>query len=217
MIDTVTMLDLLRTHLLWEDETVGDVTEWPDGWRVRTSAREYTIGPETEWRIVAEPWVEELLMAVREDIRIIGGGARSTDGLLRLTDGSTVYLNDAAAVAELGRRLLDGMDPVAYAEILVEFHPWTAARRAPLVDPQDLRRRYDRQDLPLVAVPALVLTSGGAELVFSSYRQYALGLGGELLLDIVEWRVVVPADGPATWTNRTTIEGLPALAPLPRA
>ena len=211
------ILDLIRRHVLWEGEGVERVREWPDGLALTTRFRHFVAGSEPEdWVVSREEWVDDVVIATRDDLIIHGQSERF--GFLLLADGGDIYINDPAAVAELGRRLADGMDPVGYAQLLVQFHPYSSAVRAVVTEPDELRRRFGREDLPDVEPPRTRQTPDGLTLTFSSSTQHARPIVGSLL-DLMEWTVTVPPGQPAQWESRLATEGirLEPLGPRPDA
>ncbi len=195
------ILDLMQRHVLWDGEGVERVRNWPDGVALTTPLRHFVAGSEPDrWLVSREEWVDDVVVSTRDDLIIEGQAERF--GFLLLTGGRDVYVNDPAATAELGGRLADGMDPVAYAQILVQFHPYSSAMRAVLTESDDLRRRFGREDLPDVQPPRIGQTAEGLTLTFSSSTQYVRMLGGAPLLDLTEWTVKVPTGEVAQWESR---------------
>ena len=99
------------------------------------------------------------------------------------------------------------MDPVGYAEILVQFHPYSSAVRGVVTGSGELRLRFGRDDLPEVEPPRARRTSEGLTVTFSSYARYR-PTGGSPLLDLTEWTVEVPTGEPARWQTRLRSEGI---------
>jgi len=200
------IVELIVRHVLQDGEQVARVKNWPDGVAVTTTVlRHFVAGSEQAWTISREPWVDDVVIAERDDLIVEGQPQRF--GFLLLDDGTDIYLNDPAAVAELGRRLPDGMDPSGYAEILVAFHPYTSAYCAVLTEPDELRRVLGRPDLPDVDPIQVQQAPHGLTLTFSSFAQYRL-VGPQELIDVLAWTVDVPAGEPARWTSRPTATGL---------
>jgi hypothetical protein len=201
------IVELIARHVLQEGEQVDRVKNWPDGVAVTTTVlRHLVAGSEpAAWTISREPWVADIVIAERDDLIVEGQAQRF--GFLLLDDGSEVYLNDAAAVSELGRRLSDGMDPSGYAEILVAFHPYTSAYCSVLTEPDDLRRVLGRPDLPDVDPIRIEPAPDGVSLTFSSFARYRL-VGPQELLDLLAWTVDVPAGEPARWSSSPIVTGL---------
>ncbi|HEX3816498.1 MAG TPA: hypothetical protein VHX59_26955 [Mycobacteriales bacterium] len=207
MTSNETILELLQRHVTQDGEQTVRVKHWPDGVALTTNLRHFVAGPEpADWSVSAEQWADDVVIAIRDDIIIEGEPERF--GFLLLAGGGDVYLNDRAAVAELGRRLADGMNPLAYAEILVGFHPYSSATRAVVPEPDGLRRAFDRNDLPDVAALQLRQEPEGATLTFSSYARYSRTPAGAPLLDLTEWTVTVPFGEQAQWEARRTVEGI---------
>ena len=202
-----TIVELLKRYVLQDAEQVVRIKNWPDGIALTTNLRHLVAGPEAaDWSISAEAWVDDVVIAIRDDLLVEGQPERF--GFLMLADGTHVYVNDPAAVAELGRRLVNGMDPVGYAQILVAFHPYSSAYRTVLAESDGLRRVLGQPELPDVEPIRLERTPDGLTLMFSSFARY-VPPGGLALLDLFEWRVTVPAGKPAGWSSRATATGLP--------
>jgi hypothetical protein len=202
-----TIIELLQRYVVREGEQTVRVKHWPDGIALTTELRHFVAGPEpADWSISAEPWADDVVIAIRDDIIIEGEPERF--GFLLLAGGGDVYLNDAGAVAELGRRLADGMNPVGYAEILVGFHPYSSAKRAVVPEPDGLRSTFNRPDLPEVAPLQMRNDSQGIALSFTSYARYSRTPAGAQLLDLTEWTVTVPPGEQARWESRRAVEGL---------
>ena len=200
------ILELVQRHVLWDGEEVQRVREWPDGLALATSFRHFAGGPEPDaWAVSREAWVRDVVVVTRDDLAVEGQPERF--GFLVLGSGDDVFLNDPAAVAELGGRLADGMEPAGYAELLVQFHPYSSAVRGVVTSPGELRLRFGRDHLPDAEPPRVRRTSAGLDLTFSSYARYR-GIGGSALLDVLEWTVEVPAGEPARWSTRPVAEGL---------
>lgn len=207
MTSNAVILDLMKRHVLWDDEEVERVREWPDGLALTTRLRHFVAGSEPDdWLVSREDWVDDVVIATRDDLIIEGQPERF--GFLLLSGGGDVYLNDEAAVAELGRRLADGIDPVAYAEILVQLHPYSSAVRAVLTESDQLRRQFGQDDLPDVEPPRTERTPEGLALTFCSSCRYFRLIGGSPLLDLTEWTVTVPVGEPARWKSHLAVEGL---------
>ena len=201
------IVELIARHVLQEGEQVVRVKNWPDGVAVTTTVLRHLVAgsEQAAWTISREPWVDDVVIAERDDLIVEGQPQRF--GFLLLDDGTDIYLNDPAAVSELGRRLPDEMDPSGYAEILVAFHPHTSAHCAVLTESDELRRDLGRPDLPDVDPIRLQQAPDGVRLTFSSFARYRL-VGPQELLDLLAWTVDVPAGEPARWTSRPTVTGL---------
>lgn len=201
------IVELIERHVLQEGEQVSGVKNWPDGVAVATTVLRHLVAgsEQAAWTISREPWVDDVVIAERDDLIVEGRSQRF--GFLLLDDDADIYLNDPAAVSELGRRLTDGMDPSGYAEILVAFHPYTSAYCAVLTESDELRRVLGRPDLPDVDAIRLQRTPDGVRLTFSSFARYRL-VGAQELLDLLAWTVDVPTGEPARWTSRPTVTGL---------
>jgi len=201
------LIELVCRHVFFDREELTESTLWPDGCMLHTSARDFLVAPADGWLITGEPWVEALIVATRQDLEV--EGLPETDGILLLADGGSIHLNDAGAVAELGRRVGRDLAPEAFAEILVQWHPPSAAAQFLLRDPGHARRAFDRPDLPEFAGPVFGQTGDRFTGTFHSARQHAGAVGGALVLDVLAWTVTVPAGAPASWDRRPVLEGVP--------
>jgi hypothetical protein len=201
------IVELIAEHVLQQGEQVVRVKNWPDGVAVTTTAHRHLVAgsEQAAWTISREPWVDDVVIAERDDLIVEGQPQRF--GFLLLDDGADICLNDPAAVSELGRRLTDGMDPLGYAEILVAFHPYTSAHSTVLAESDGLRRVLGRPDLPDVDPIRLDEAPDGRRLTFSSVARYRL-VGPQELLDVLAWTVDVPAGEPARWSSRPTMTGV---------
>jgi hypothetical protein len=201
------IVDLLKRHVLWDDEPVTRVRDWPDGVAVTTQYRHFIAATtaQAEWLAGAEEWVDDVVVATRDDL--VMTGQRERFAFLLLADGNEIYLNDKEAIGRLGRRLASGMDPAGYAEILVQLHPYSSAHRELLTTPDHLRRRYRQQDLPIAKPPSVREEPDGLRLTFTSSSQYRRP-GGWPLLDLHEWSVHIPTDGPVSWVSEVIGTGL---------
>ena len=184
MTSNAAILDLVRRHVLWAGEEVEHVRDWPDGLALTTSFRHLAGGPEPDaWAVGRAPWVLDVVVLTRDDLAVEGVPERY--GFLLLADGTDVALHDPAAVTELGRRLLEDLDPLAYAEILVQFHPHSSAERGVETDRPPWSRR----------------TPDGLTVGFRSVARHRSARGATLT-DRTEWTVEVPVGGPARWSTR---------------
>ena len=197
------IIELLRRHVLRPDEQVERVRHWPDGLAMTTSTgRHLVAGSEAaNWLVSSEAWIDDVVIADRDDL-IVNDGATPAErhGFLMLADGGDIYVNDPVAVGELGRRLPDGLNPTAFAELLVEFQPYTSAVCKVLSEPAELRQLIGHDDIPNIEPPRLAPNSSGLVLTFSSICRYRWPAEGPLL-DVMAWTVVVPSGEAARWTS----------------
>jgi hypothetical protein len=200
------MVELIRSHVLREAEQVVWVENRPDGISLATDRRHFVAGSASpEWSVSNEDWVDDVVIAIRDDVIVHGQAERFA--FLVLSDGDCVYINDREAVADLGRRLVDGMDPVAYAQLLVAFHPYSSALGGVLTEADGLRRAFGQPDLPDVEPLRWQRAPDGLTLTFSSFVRYVRP-GESPMVDVLEWQVEVPPGQPARWTARNTETGL---------
>jgi hypothetical protein len=200
------IVELLRRHVLQDGEQIMQVSEQADGLALATDRRHFVVGAQTaDWTVGSETWVDDVVIATLDDPAADGEPERF--GFLLLGDGGEVYLNDKAAVGNLGRRLADGMDPTGYAEILVAFHSSGSAVRAVLDEPDALRRAAGQSELPDVEPMRLRRSMVGLLVTFSSFARYPSPEGAPLL-DVLEWTVGVPDGEAARWASRVVGTGL---------
>jgi hypothetical protein len=87
-------------------------------------------------------------------------------------------------------------------EGIERFHPYSSATRAALTEPDELRRQFGRDELPVVEPFRLHWTPDGLALTFSSSIRYRQPTAGQLL-DVMKWRVTSritsPPGGPHGW------------------
>jgi hypothetical protein len=199
---------LLGRHILWPEESLEAVHDLGDG----------TIGVETRWRQFAvesqrDEWavgwaddIADVIVATRLDLLIHGQPERFA--VVVLADGTEVYANEPSALAAFGSRVPDRLDPSAFAELLVQLHPYSSATRAVLVETDALRYGYGRADLPDVDPLRVETTPDGVQLRFCSSIAYRTPLAGPRL-DVAAWTVTVPADAPASWETHLIHERIP--------
>lgn len=211
VLDDALLLELYAHHVLRPGEQVDRVTRWPGrvGALVRTTAgRADLVAPSAGLRLREAPWVDEVVVA--EPMGDCASGRGGERAFVVFHDGRSLSLSDPGAVAYLAGALHSGLDPVAYAEVLVRWHPWSAARRGLVLHPGELREQAGRRDLPDLPPPVVETTETGRRLRFSSWSRYARVPGGRPHLDAVTWAVDVPYEGLARWTRSLVLEGVPA-------
>jgi hypothetical protein len=210
VVDNEQMLDAVRHHVLHASERIENVHEWPgqSGLVVYTSSRDFAVALDRRMLISRAEWVAGLVVATREDVET--EGLPETYGVLLLTDGSAIDLSDERAVSEIGRRVGSDLDPVAFAEILVAWHPWATAVTAVILERGQVQRALGRSDLPTFEPPMLSPIDGGLVLTFFSSMLHSRELGGKTRLTVYEWTVLVPTGGEARWERRAVLDGVPA-------
>jgi len=214
-LDDALLLDLCARHVLRPGEHPAHVTRWPgrEGLLLRTTAaRAFLVLPSADLRLRSAPWVAEVVVA--EPLDGCTGGA-SERGFAVFTDGRSMSLNDPGAVAFLAGALHHGLDPLAYAEILLRWHPWTAADRGLVLHPGELRRQAARPDLPDLALPVLQAHRTGRRLHFASWSRHAQVPGGRPRVDAFAWTVDVPYEGRTRWTRSVVLAGVRVGDPAP--
>ncbi len=213
MTPNTVVIDLIKRHVLWAQEQIEDVQERPDGVVVRTGLRHFTAGSKpADWTVSRHDWVADVLIATRDDL-IIHGQPERFGFLIPVSvsgEGEPIFLNDIDQLAQLGRRLPESLDALAYAELVVQFHRYTSAIQKVLTEPEELRRRFDLPDLPACAVQQ---GAGATVLRFASSLEYRRPVLGRML-DIAQWTVTVPAGASARWESELIAQRIPIDDPL---
>ncbi|GIH16556.1 hypothetical protein Raf01_47280 [Rugosimonospora africana] len=206
--DADRVVEAVRRFVLDPSEDVQRRRDEVDSVTLRTARLSYEIRP-APWSVAAAPWV-------RDAVRVLADSGNAsylpTFGLLLLSDGDVVFLNDVAAMRQLGRRLGDGLDPVAYAELLAELHYSRGQRDEPVARPsapgrliRDPRAFLDRYPFVDPALPRAPEAGddgrGGTVITFQSFIRY-LRVEVGTAIDVYGFTVTAPRGGPATWSVR---------------
>jgi hypothetical protein len=202
-------VELFQQHLMYDDERVQNAFTAPGGREllVQTTGGEFTLRVIPSFlRIGAAGWVRSLLVVEHDHIRAAG---RPQDDVLAVgSDGSVLHLNSEPVAAELGKRLYDDLDPAAYAEILVKYHPWSSAWCDVITEPDRVRREWGYPEIPDVAVPRVIRQGTGLRLSFHSSGIYQHGVAAARMLKINSWTVDVWRDQPARWQSSTLVRDI---------
>ena len=210
--DADRVVEAVRHYVLDPSEPVQRRWDEPGSVTVQTRRFHYQIRPAT-WSIASEPWVADAL-------RVLADSGRSdylpTFGLLFARGADAIFLNDVAAMGELGSRLGEGLDPIAYAELLAELHYPLHQRDEPVVrpsspgylirDPQKFLDQYPTLDATLPRPPTVRDDGGQRVIGFRSYVRYLLDYGSAI--DVYDWRVTAPHGRPATWSHEAVAQRL---------
>jgi hypothetical protein len=108
----------LERYVLGDGDRVQSSQPVPDGLHVRSQWSSLRVRP-AEWSVVHARWVRVGYRVVEDTL--IHGAPMLMHGLLFDRDGQVWHLNDLEVLRRLGRGLGDGVEPVAYAEVLAEF------------------------------------------------------------------------------------------------
>jgi hypothetical protein len=209
-VDPDLAVQLIRRHLLGSGEEITAVR--PDGGYVFVQAgrTSFDVEDATErFGLAGVPWVRGL-WTVEPGLNIAGG--RRLHGFLVPVSGAPVFLEDAAALADLGAHLVDRsepLDPWVFADLLAQFQPVQATPKIVVDDPERLRARLRGAPLPPLEPPVLDRTpAGGIRFEFTSalLGSAKYGYNGYGLL---RWAVAVPPGGPASWTSKAIAEDIP--------
>ncbi|WP_067564092.1 hypothetical protein [Nocardia acidivorans] len=153
------------------------------------------------WRLVThEPWVAVM---VRVNMSTPYADRVGETAFLHTTSGEWFRLRDTGDVARLGQRLVGGrIDPAAYAEILGQWHPYSALKHGAVLCPGELRTTFGNRRLPDFDLPTLVSDGEAATLTFYAYAVR----GEDLRIDLYRYAVTASATDPAIW-NREWLAG----------
>jgi hypothetical protein len=160
------LLDAFTSHVLEEGDRVTGFEPWECGRTalVRTRWRRYTVEVRADWLLIGrEPWVDAVLVATRMDQDLCAPPDAAV--LLVRADGGVVRLDDAGAVAELGRRVHADLDPVAYADVLARFHPASRDGGELIRASGHLWERFWRPALPGVEVKSRGVVFRGRRVI----------------------------------------------------
>jgi hypothetical protein len=198
---------LLSRHVLYDDEGIDQIESAEDRVTVSTRIRRFTVRSELgEWLVGRESWVSDFVVATRADLHVQGQPERF-GFLLPTNAGPEVYVNDVDAMAHLGTALPDSIDTLAYAELLVQFHPYTSAIATLLTQTDDLRQLFGLDGLPDVRPFEIERAAEGVTLTFSSCVRYRMPASFPQL-DVFDWRVTAGPGRPADWESAVVAEGL---------
>ncbi|MDI1461653.1 hypothetical protein QEZ54_11775 [Catellatospora sp. KI3] len=188
-------------------------------------------------RARSAPWLIAQSDCVTDAVRIhLSGDLPGSDqayGYVWLDDGRVVLLNEVAQFRELGRRLLRGLDPLAYAEILAELYSGRDIS-GPVVAPvfmpgagqagffiRDARQFHaEHPYLPagLVSSPDVqpYHTRAGHHLrmSFFAYELHMYEL--TTTISVYAWQLETVVGAPPAWT-RTTVASMVPVVRQPKA
>ncbi|MEV4812319.1 hypothetical protein [Micromonospora avicenniae] len=213
--------EAIQRYVLERTSTVDQI--WTDSESVTldTSTAMYWARP-ADWIVAGEKWVADAVrvVAARQPIFV-------THGLLLPLEGEPLHLNRPEVMAALGRRVGDGLSPLAYAELFGELYsgwkidgpvvrPFSATQTVPagwLVREADhFARVMVAPDAPPVAPPAFEQGTGGEwTLTFFTHNYYLLEI--DTAVDVYAWTVTGGPDRPANWERKTLAKRV--LLPLP--
>jgi hypothetical protein len=201
----------LERYVLLPEDHVESSRAFDDGFDVMTSFSVWYDVKPGEWLFARESWVQAAFRVV-EGVPSPGQPAR-TVGLVFERGGGLLHLNDVAVVRALGRRLGHTLDPLAYAEILAEFHsdietdrpvvtawaPGLTSRAGWLVtDPEVMATKFPWVDRALFAPPEVHRSGDELTIDFVSCHQ-AVGWMPPAV-SVVRWAVIGAPDRDPLWT-----------------
>ncbi|WP_158886822.1 hypothetical protein [Amycolatopsis anabasis] len=206
MVSADEVRELFDQHIAFGDEAVRRAVQTPGGEEltVETNQAEYVVRVRPKFlRLGSEPWIRTLVVAERTDRP--PAGAPETFVVAVQRDGQALPLYKKPVVATLGKRLHDGLDPVAYGEVLARYHPWTSAWVDVITVPRQLTREFGGTDLPAPPLPLLTASGEALRLTFHSREIHRTGSGGSRVLSIRSWEVRSWRDRPASWSSELVV------------
>jgi hypothetical protein len=203
-VDVDRMVAGLRRRVLDPDERIIQVSprSGPEA-LVRTDRRRLDVY-RPSWRLLREAWVADAVLVVWQG-SALPHAEDQIFGLVFERDDQEYLLSRAEDdLPELGRRLAadadsGGLDPVAFAEVLAQFHTELFLSGHLIDDPALLAERFPQ----ITGAPGLhpVRTQRENGLVTVEFQAYQMSPGDGPMLVLREWTVTASADRPATWTN----------------
>jgi hypothetical protein len=211
------VVEALRRYVLAPGEDVEKRWDMPESVALSTNRFGY-VADSADWSIRDEAWVDAA-------VRVVADGFMDnyviTYGLVSGRNGDVLFLNDVATMRELGRRLGEGLDPLAYAELLAELYstrqidgpvvlPFSATasfRSGWLIrDVEAFLREYPFVAAALVGAPRVSRADGVCRVEFCSHNYYLLEFGAAI--DIYRWVVTAPVGQAASWSREPAAECL---------
>ena len=203
--DADRVADAMRRFVLAPSEQVQRRWDVPGSVTLQTRRFAYEARP-AEWSIASEPWVADAVRVLADS-----GDASfmPTFGLLFTTDDDVLFLNSVETMQQVGQQLSNGLDPLAYAEVLAELHyPMAAEDRSVarpstpgylIRDPQAFTDQFPFVDPELPRSPQVNGDASEWMIAFRSYIRYLVVDYGSAL-DIYDWTVTAARGEPATWS-----------------
>lgn len=199
----------LRNHVLPADAPITKRTDWPDEVILRTPDRS-VVGSRAAWFVGREPWVRFAVRAVEDQAYITNTSV--THGFVFVQGSDDVlYLNDVATMRDLGGRVGQNLDPIAYAELLAELYSGPSID-GPSVRPTSItpehpagelvrnvkhfHHTYAFVDSALLAEPTVQMVGARLLLEFVSGHYYLTDFRA---MDLLRWRVTCGGGRPASW------------------
>ncbi|MEV6905851.1 hypothetical protein [Amycolatopsis sp. NPDC051071] len=203
-------VELFQKHLMYKDERVEKAFIGASGRELflSTNNGDFSLRLTPGFlRIGGAEWVRQLLVVTDESIQ--AAGRPQEEVLVICHDGSVLHVNAEPVAAELGRRLYDDdLDPAAFAEILVKFHPWSSAWCDVITEPDRVRKEWGYPEIPDVAVPRVSRQGTGLRLSFHSSGIYQHGRASARMLKISSWTANIWRDQPARWQSELVVRDI---------
>ncbi|MDG4772620.1 hypothetical protein [Solwaraspora sp. WMMD792] len=212
------VVEALRRHVFQPGEDVAKRFAEPERVTVLSTTQALYEAEPAGWRIGTAAWVDSAVRVARDSSL---ENFVATYGFVFSRDGGALFLNDAAAIRELGRGLGAGLDPLAYAELLAELYSGqriddpvvfsfaaTAGFRPGwlIADVEEFLRKHPSVDPSLVSPPRASQEGGVSRIDFLSHNYYLVEFGAAI--DIYRWTVTAPAGQPASWVREPVAQRL---------
>ncbi|GAA1790847.1 hypothetical protein GCM10009682_11070 [Luedemannella flava] len=213
--------DLITRYVLVPGETVRRRhDDRPDAVEIDTGHRRYLGSP--------APWAIAHAAGVAGAARVYSPSPDDmpnfdlTYGFVVLAEGGVRYLNRVDDMADLGRLVAAGLDPLAYAEVLAELYtspdisgplvipisfPGAGRSGFLLRDPEPFLANHPGVDPAAVTAPVVQRAGDAVDLRFTAYEYQTAEL--TTLVNVWTWHVRATAAAPATWERVTVVRGLP--------
>ena len=215
--DPEQVVSALLEHVLKPGTAIEGRRDWPDAVVFHT-ARFGFLARSAEWRLAGAPWVDTA-------VRVVADGyvenCAITYGFVFERGGRVLYLNDRATMRDLGRRVGDDLEPLAYAELVAELYsgsqidgptviPFAATEAHPagalIWDVDEFLAEYPFVAAALVWTPTVHSAQKQTTVEFCSYHYYITETVGAL--DILKWTIVGGHGNEVAWSRRYVAQRL---------
>ncbi|MDG4831669.1 hypothetical protein O7627_20520 [Solwaraspora sp. WMMD1047] len=203
------LMAAFERHILHpQHEDIRSRRDHPEGMTIETNWGSYYFRTQ-DWLIAQEAWVADAVRVVLSSYSECVPAP--TYGLIVPTEGEVVPINSTAAAHELGRRLGESLDPLAYAELLAEFYS-VPDIEGPVVDAvavseftksgwlvrdvDQILAEFPFLDPATLYPPAVRQSADRVEMSFTSCHYHQAFLGSA---DVLEWTVSGSPDGDVRW------------------
>jgi hypothetical protein len=189
-IDSDRVTRALRRFVFEPGEEPREVMGDPSAPVIRTDRERYSVFG-TDWLIREDPAIDDAVLVVTEP----GVHFVVCYGILLSHDGAEHFLNDPATLREFGRFVGQGLDPIAFVELLAALHSYPAEEGSATY-PSDIGELS-------ADAPPVVRRDGTATVIeFQSTLRRVVEHQG-VIMDTLAWRVEADAGQPARWERRS--------------